>query len=136
HLGLRRFADDVPRAADDHRPPVFFHHCNQGYTVEEIDIHQRRDFVVAEAAFEYEEPPIEGSATGAGHGICKGGLVIRLDRANPDTAPVAQRLKRGIGGRLHRRTPSPPASALHASISSPRSSPLSEVYCSYDVDRS
>jgi len=51
HLCLRRLADDISRSPDDHRSPAFVHHRDQGHVVDEIDVHKRRDFRLADVAF-------------------------------------------------------------------------------------
>ena len=37
-LSLPRLDDDITSAADDHWSPLFFHHCDQGYVIDEVNI--------------------------------------------------------------------------------------------------
>jgi hypothetical protein len=38
HLSLPRVDDDITPAADDHWPLPFFHHCDQGYLISEVNV--------------------------------------------------------------------------------------------------
>ena len=65
HLGLAGLHDDVTPAGDDHRPPIFFQHCDQGDVVDEVDVEKERDLSLAEVAFCAEETAVEGLVAGA-----------------------------------------------------------------------
>ena len=38
HLGLPRLDDNVTSATDNYRSPAFFHHCDQGYVIGEVNV--------------------------------------------------------------------------------------------------
>jgi len=38
HLSLPRLDDDVTPAADNHWPLSFFHQCDQGYVIDEVNV--------------------------------------------------------------------------------------------------
>src|SRR3954453_14317367 len=50
HLGCPRLSDNVTPAPDNHRSSVFFDHGHEGDVVDEVNVHEERDFLLREAA--------------------------------------------------------------------------------------
>jgi hypothetical protein len=68
HLRLSRLHDDVAGAAHDHRAGAFLHHRDQGDMVDEVDVQEERDFLLAEVALYLEETAVKRLLTGAADG--------------------------------------------------------------------
>jgi hypothetical protein len=97
-LSLPGLLDDVTTATNDRRPPAFFHHGDQRYMFDKIDIQVESDFLFCEVASWSEETTVERGAAGFSDGCEEIRLVVRPEGADFDTAPTAQRLERQILG--------------------------------------
>src|SRR5262245_4279174 len=96
HLSFLRVYNDVASAANYHGSAAFFHHCNQGHVVDEVNIQEECDFLLCKAALYREETVIEVLRAGTADGCGEIGPIARSERADFDPAPIARQLNRRI----------------------------------------
>jgi hypothetical protein len=77
---------------------AFLHHRDQGDMVDEVDVQEERDFLLAEVALYLEETAVERLVTDPADGCLEISPVVRSKRPDFEPTSVAQRLKCRIGG--------------------------------------
>ena len=90
HLGCPRLSDNVTPASNNHRSSVLFDYGHEGDVVGEVDVHEKCDFLLREAALGSKEAAEERLRAGASDSGNKAGSVIWPEGADLDLAPVAQ----------------------------------------------
>ena len=105
HFRDPRPYDDIPPAADNGGVAILLRDCNQGDVLDKIDVHEERDFLLAEGAFGRKETAEHGLRAGTADGREKRIPVARSHGADFHLAPIAQQLHRRKFGRLQRDPP-------------------------------
>src|SRR5262245_43215048 len=100
HLGHFRLADDVASPPDNRWSATVFGLGHQRDMVDEVDLQEKSDFLLAELAFCREEPPGYRLFAELPYGGQHIGFIVGPQCANFKGTSIAQRLERRIVRRL------------------------------------
>src|SRR6266446_8333433 len=98
YLRLPRLHEDVTPTPRDHGPAAFLHYRSQRDVIVEVDIQEKVNLRLREAASHSEETAIKGLPAAAIDGCDEVGPVVRSESADFDPPSIAQRLEYRIVG--------------------------------------